>query len=359
MPAEGLTLPARYYTDPSVFAGEMERFFARRWVYAGREEDLPDPGSYVLADVAGESLILVRNKSGLAAFFNVCRHRGTRLCAEASGRLPGAIQCPYHAWTYDLDGRLVGAPHMDDLAHFSKADLSLTPARLDTWDGHLFVNLDAGAGPLADQLGVLPDRFRPWRMRELRRGGRLSYEIRANWKLVVQNYSECLHCPFIHPLLNRLSHYLSGDNEPIQPGYMGGRMDLEEGVQSMTRDGRTARACLPGLGEVDRRSVHYYAIFPNLLLTLHPDYMLTHTLWPRASDRTDNVCDFYFHPTELARPDFDPSDALEFWDLTNRQDWHVCELAQQGIASRAYRPGPYSSREDLLHAFDRMVREDG
>jgi Rieske 2Fe-2S family protein len=359
MPPEGFTLPARFYTDPAHYEAELERFFFHMWVYAGRAERIPQPGDFVLCDVAGESLVLTRAPGGrINAFFNVCRHRGTRLCTAERGSFHGAIQCPYHAWTYDLDGRLVGAPHMEEVLHFRKEDYPLHRLHCDVWDGHVFVNAAADPAPLADHLGALVERFRPWRMEELRLAGSLRYEIAANWKLVIQNYSECLHCPMIHPALNRLSHYLSGENEPLAPGYMGGRMDLADGVKTMSMDGSCPRDPLPLVGEEDRRRVYYYAIFPNLLLTLHPDYLMTHTLWPLAVDRTAIVSDFFFHPSEMAKPGFDPSGAIEFWDMTNRQDWHVCELAQAGIGSRAYRPGPYSNREDLLYAFDRFVVAD-
>jgi Rieske 2Fe-2S family protein len=356
MPREALTLPARYYTDPAVFEKETERFFRRLWVYAGRADQIPAAGDYLLRDLAGESIIITRSEEGaIRSFYNVCRHRGTRLCAEERGHFAGAIQCPYHAWTYDLSGRLIGAPHMDEVPHFDRSNYPLATVRSEVWDGHIFLNLGDRPASLASQLGDLVDRFRPWGMEDLRLGARLEYDIRANWKLLLQNYSECLHCPLIHPALNRLSHYLSGENEPLSPGYMGGRMDLADGVQSMTMDGTCTRECLPGVGAEDRRRVYYYAIFPNMLLTLHPDYMMTHAIWPRAHDRTINVCEFHFHPSELARPGFDPADAVTFWDMTNRQDWHVCELAQLGISSRAYRPGPYSNREDLLYAFDRFI----
>jgi Rieske 2Fe-2S family protein len=192
-------------------------------------------------------------------------------------------------------------------------------------------------------------------MDDLRLGRRIVYGVKANWKLIIQNYNECLHCPNLHPTLNRLSHYLSGENEPLNGSYMGGRMDLRPGVDTLSMDGTCPRALLPGLPADDRRRVYYYAIFPNMLLSLHPDYMMVHTLWPVAPDHTINVCEWHFHPSELARPEFNAADAIDFWDLTNRQDWHVCELSQAGISSRAYTPGPYSNREDLLYAFDRMI----
>ena len=385
MPDSARTLPARYYIDRTYFEREMERLFARMWVCAGRMEQIAAPGRFFVRELIGEQIIITssrRRRPGgedglppaeevedrrredvdaedwvVGAFHNVCRHRGTRLCTAAEGTFPGSIQCPYHAWTYDLDGRLIGAPHMDEVPHFRKEDYPLHRVMADVWDGHVFINLDAAASPLSAQLGSLPGKFRPWRMQDLRLGRRIVYDVRANWKLIVQNYSECLHCPNLHPALNKLSHYLSGENEALQAAYMGGRMDLRPGVDTMSMDGSCPRAPLPGLSADDRRRVYYYAIFPNMLLSLHPDYMLVHTLWPLTPDRTINTCEWHFAPEELTRTGFDPADCVEFWDMTNRQDWHVCELSQAGISSRAYTPGPYSNREDLLYAFDRMIVE--
>jgi Rieske 2Fe-2S family protein len=221
----------------------------------------------------------------------------------------------------------------------------------------VFVSLAAPPAPLAQQLAGLPRRFRPWGMTELRRVERRRYSLKTNWKLILQNYSECLHCPVAHPLLQRHSHYLSGDNEPPQPTYLGGRMDLRDGVETLSLDGKSRAPGLPGLSAEDRRKVYYYAVLPNLLLNLHPDYMLTFTLWPQAPDRTDVVCEWHFHPDAIARSDFDAGGAVEFWEITNRQDWELSERAQEGIASPGYAPGPYSNREELLHALDRWVLE--
>ena len=356
MPQHARTLPAAYYVERRCFDVEMERLFARTWLCAGRTEQIANPGQFFLRDVLGEPVIVTSNAAGrVRAFYNVCRHRGTRLCTAADGQFSGAIQCPYHAWTYDLDGRLIGAPHMDEVSHFRREDYPLHAVAADVWDGHVFINLDAQAAPLAAQLADLPGKFQAWGMAGLRLGRRIVYDVKANWKLIVQNYNECLHCPNLHPALNRLSHYLSGENEPLHANYMGGRMDLRPGVETMSTDGLCRRAVLPGLTAEDARRVYYYAIFPNMLLSLHPDYMMVHTLWPIAPDRTINVCEWHFQPSELARPGFDASDCVEFWDMTNKQDWHVCELSQAGIGSRAYTPGPYSNREDLLFAFDQMI----
>jgi len=356
MPPDARTLPAWFYVDQACFAREIEALFRRMWICAGRFEEIERPGQFVLRNLAGESIIVTRTAAGeVKAFHNVCRHRGTRLCTDAAGTFAGSIQCPYHAWTYGLDGRLLGAPHMDEVPHFRKEDYPLHAVTADTWDGHVFLNVAQSPAPLRGQLADLPEKFRPWRMQDLRLGHRIVYDVRANWKLIVQNYNECLHCPNLHPALNKLSHYLSGENEPLNATYMGGRMDLRPGVDTLSIDGTCPRERLPGLSADDRRRVYYYAIFPNMLLSLHPDYMMVHTLWPIAPDRTINVCEWHFQPSELGKPGFNASDAIEFWDLTNRQDWHVCELSQAGIASRAYTPGPYSNREDLLFAFDQMI----
>src|SRR5262245_54452858 len=256
MPQGACTLPAAYYVDEAYFRREMDAFFGRMWVSAGRTEQVARPGQFFVRRLLGEDIIVTRGTSGnVNAFYNVCRHRGTKLCTESAGQFAGSIQCPYHAWTYDLEGRLVGAPHMDEVPHFRKQDYPLHRVAADVWDGHIFLNLAPDPAPLAAQLGELPQKFRPWRMEELRLGHRIVYDVQANWKLIIQNYNECLHCPNLHPALNRLSHYLSGENEPLRPTYMGGRMDLRPGVATLSMDGSCPRAFLPGLSDDDRRRV--------------------------------------------------------------------------------------------------------
>jgi Rieske 2Fe-2S family protein len=350
------TLPAKYYIDRQVFQEEIERFYFSSWICAGREELIAGAGDYFLRDVAGESIILTRDGRGAArAFYNVCRHRGTRMCTDASGCFEGRIQCPYHGWTYGLDGSLIGAPHMGE--GFSREEYPLHSVSAEVWDGHIFINLTRRPESLARQLAGLPEKFAPWRMQDLRLHKRIIYDVKANWKLIVLNYNECLHCPVLHPALNRLTDYLGADNESPAPAYVGGAMGFRGGAETMSIDGARRRAYLPGLSKEQRKRVYYYAIYPNLLLSLHPDYMMTHTLWPKAVDRTEIICEWHFHPVEIARPDFEWSDAVDFWDLTNREDWRIAELSQAGIQSRAYTPGPYSTRESLLCAFDQAVLE--
>jgi Rieske 2Fe-2S family protein len=353
-----MSLPARYYTDPDYFRAELEWLFLNKWFHAGRAEEIAEPGQFVVREIAGESLIVVRDENGaVRAFHNVCRHRGTRMVSECAGRFFSTLQCPYHAWTYDLAGCLLAAPQMDRIDGFRLEDYPLVRVATGLWDGHIFLNIGENPGSLSAQLNGLDARFAPWGMGQLRSAKRVVYDIAANWKLIIHNYSECLHCPGVHPALQKLSHYLSGENEAACPSYLGGRMRLREGIDTFSHDGLLRHGCLPGLSADDRRWVFFYAVLPNLLLSLHPDYALFHTLWPRSANRTEMVCEWLFHPDALARADFDVNDAFDFWDLTNRQDWHVCEQMQLGLRSRAYRPGPYSHREDLLHGFDRLIVE--
>jgi Rieske 2Fe-2S family protein len=350
------TLPARYYTDPAWHARELERIHHQMWLYAGRADRIAEPGAYFLVEVGNASVLVVRDEAGtIAAHHNVCRHRGTLLCSEPDGQLPGRIRCRYHAWTYRLDGTLAQAPHMDRVAGFSEADYPLARVPVAEWAGHLFINLAPSPPPFAEHLAGLDARFAHWAMEQMQVVVRRRYELRANWKLIIQNYHECLHCPTAHPQLNRLSHYLSGENEPPQPSYLGSRMELREGVATLSTSDTPRRAPLPALTEEERRNVYYYALLPNLLLNLHPDYVVTFRFNPRAVDRTEIVCEWLFHRDEIARPGFDPSDAVDFWEVTNQQDWELSDLAQAGIATRGYQPGPYSHREELLMALDRWV----
>jgi Rieske 2Fe-2S family protein len=351
------TLPAQYYTDPELYLREFEAFYCNGWICAGRADVIPNPGDYFVRQLANENIILLRGSEGeVRAFYDVCRHRGTRMCTASEGNFGRAIKCPYHAWSYGLDGRLLGAPHMEGDG-FQREHYSLHGIDTSLWDGHIFVHLGHYPNPLYEHLGDLPQKFAAWRMQELRLHRRLVYDLKANWKLFILNYSECLHCPSVHPALNRLTDYLGADNDPPAGCYIGGAMGFREGMETMSFDGTKRREFLPGLNADERRKVCYYAIYPNLLLSLNPDYMMIHTLWPKAVDRTEIICEFYFHPNEMAKPDFQADDAIEFWDTVNRQDWHIVEMSQVGIQSRAYTPGPYSHREMLLHAFDRLVIE--
>ncbi|HEX5274106.1 MAG TPA: aromatic ring-hydroxylating dioxygenase subunit alpha [Candidatus Rubrimentiphilum sp.] len=349
------TLAAEWYFSPEIRALENERIFSRSWIFVARDEDLAQAGSFITCEIAGESLIVTRDRAGtLRAFYNVCRHRGTRLCTQERGRFKGTIQCPYHAWTYGLDGRLRVARNMEGVDDFDPAEYPLREASVATFEGFIFAALDPRES-LAEAFSALTGRFAAWRLPELRRAASIAYDAACNWKLIFQNYSECYHCPVIHPQLERLSPSDSGHNDLIEGPFLGGYSELRESAATLNASGKTRRPLLAG--EVNRSRVYYYTIFPSMLLSLHPDYVMVHSVQALDAGRTRITCDWFFDPAAMRTPGFDCSDAVEFWDLTNRQDWAVSELTQRGVASRAYTPGPYSQQEGLLDAFDRHYKQ--
>ena len=387
------SLPQKYFVSPEIFAEELEKIFRGQWVLVGHQSQFGEAGDYFIAEVAGESLILASDQRlTICGFYNVCRHRGSRLLEDQKGNA-AAIQCPYHAWTYGLDGRLLGAPHMNDMPGFRKADYSLHPVNLALWEGFIFVNLADASTRLRpatarraerdDCISVekwfapLAGKFSRWNLSALRSAKRIEYDVRANWKLIFENYSECYHCLGVHPELSKISPYDSAENDLTEGPFLGGFMRIAKG-KSLTISGN---ACALGIADSpyadDRVTAHdrgqqskndrdyeqehehegknrvfYYSIFPNMLLSLHPDYVMVHQLWPQSPERTLILCDWFFHTEAFKRGDFDPDDAIEFWDMVNKQDWHVCELSQKGISSRAYEPGPYSARESIPAAWD-------
>jgi glycine betaine catabolism A len=345
------TLAQRYFVSPEIFAQEQANIFSKQWVLVGHQSQIAQAGDYFTADVARESLIIVRDKRGeIRGFYNVCRHRGSRLVENRNGHV-SAIQCPYHAWTYGLDGPLLGAPHMDDVPEFDKADYPLHPVHLALWEGFIFVNLADSLPPLDKWFAPLTGKFFRWNLPALRSAKRIAYDVQANWKLIFENYSECYHCAGVHPELSKISPSDSAENDLIEGPFLGGFMRIASD-KSLTMSRKTCALPVGDFGNEDFRFVFYYSIFPNMLLSLHPDYVMVHQLEAQSPERTLLLCDWFFHPEAFKRSDFDPDDAIKFWDMVNRQDWHVCELSQQGISSRAYKPGPYSARESIPAAWD-------
>ena len=352
--AEARTLPRPVYFSPAVHALEQRAIFGRMWLCAGREEYLDGPGSYLTQPIGDERVLVIRGEDGaLRAFFNVCRHRGARLIEEPCGRLRGALSCPYHAWTYALDGRLLRAPRAEP--GFPSEEFPLVQVNLETRDGFVFVNLDPGAPRLAECHADLPDLAR-YRLGELRRASRIEYTVEANWKVIAENYSECYHCPLVHPQLDRLSDLSRGG---FQTGrsFGGGPMVLRDGAETMSTTGKTTLASIAGLAGPDLREINYYLVYPNLMLGMHPQYVLTHQAWSLAPGRTRVVCEWLFPPETLTAPGFDPAAMVDFWDLTNRQDWALCERVQRGAASAGCLPGPYHPSERCVHAFDKWYAE--
>jgi Rieske 2Fe-2S family protein len=360
IPIDGArTLPREYYVSADIFAEELNKIFMRRWVCVGRGAEIAAPGDYVVRQLGPAGIIVLRDQAGrVRAFHNTCRHRGTRLCEAPTGNLGERIVCPYHAWVYALDGRLLGAPSTTGMPEFNKADWPLHAVAVTEWEGFVFMNLDPRPEPFADAYAPLLDRFGRFNLSELVSARRIEYDVQSNWKLLFQNYSECYHCSPVHPALVKLSPATSGENDLFDGPFLGGFMTINEDVGSMTMTGRSCGVPVSTtLDAEDQRRVYYYSIFPNMLLSLHPDYVMFHTMWPEGPGRTRITCEWLFHSETLRDSQWDPDDGVKFWDMTNRQDWHICEESQRGVSSPAYTPGPYSPRESLSAAFDREVRK--
>ncbi len=339
------TLPYRCYLEPEVFAAERERLFARQWVLVGRDEDVARSGDWRRVEVVSEQLLLVRGEDGLLrAFANTCRHRGAELCpadGPVGGHAGRVLRCPYHHWTYGLDGRLRAAPHLDAVP----PGIALHEAAVSVWGGFVFVCLRPDDGSsLADQLGDTVEHTRNYPLAELRRGASVTYDVAANWKVIVENYNECYHCGPIHPELCEL----------VPAFRKGGGADLpwddgiphREGAWTFTASGTTTRASFPHLTEEERVRHKGRLVYPNLLLSLSADHVVSFMLQPRSAGQTTVVCDFLFAPDELASPRFDPSDAVTFWDVVNRQDWRIGESVQRGMGSYAASRGWFAPMED-------------
>jgi Rieske 2Fe-2S family protein len=354
-------LPGRAYHDQAIHDWEREHFLRQDWVIVGRESEAPDIGTFFTTELDGEPLLVVRGRDDqLRAFYNVCQHRGTAVVEGACGKAV-RFQCPYHAWIYDLDGKLIRAKHTEDLEEFSLAEYGLNTVRLETWQGFVFLNLDSDAEPLADQLGDLVEHVARFDFAALRPAKTITYDVAANWKFVAENYSECYHCPGLHPQLNKLTPYDLGEEYDTNGAWQGGWMEFTDGVETMALDGghgsRRGRPPMAGITAQDERRVDYCIVWPTTFLSIHPDYLLVHRLIPDGPARTRIFCEFLFPESTMAMPEFDPSDAIAFWDLTNNQDWHVCELQQRGTRSRSWVAGRYSNLEDSVHFFDVMVAD--
>lgn len=351
-------LPARFYASESVFALERERLFHAQWFCVGRAEQVAARGDCLHVHVAGESVLILRQKDdSLRAFYNVCRHRGSRLVRTAplpdpaqptathSASLPTGVVCPYHAWTYNLDGGLRAAPYVQFDAGCPKDGFSLVPVHVDAWGGFIFVNLaDSPAQPLLDQLAVPVRKLERYPLAELRRGAQIVYDVRANWKVILENYNECYHCGPVHPELCALVPAFR------ERGGAGLAWDdgipHREGAWTFTLSGTSDRAPFPGLSETEKTHHKGEVAYPNLLLSAAAEHIAAFTLWPVSPEHTRIACEFLFHPDEIAKASFNPADVVDFWDLVNKQDWQICESVQDGMKSRGFRGGFYAPMED-------------
>ena len=352
------TLLGHEYCSEPVFDLERRNIFHASWFCVGRATDAPDVGSYFVIDVVGESVLVVRGSDGkLTAFLNVCRHRGSQLC-QGAGRLR-IIRCPYHAWSYGLDGHLRSTPNVRSGEALPRSRLGLLPVRLDLWEGFVWLSLSGDGPALADHLSRWADddpfQWGRYGVGELVVGARRDYRVAANWKILIENYNECLHCPTVHPQLTKLAPtFRRGEVEDVPRGH-GNR--LRDGSTSLTTSGRSTLPRLPGIDQGDIGVFYGMTLLPNLIVNYTADTVSTFLLIPRGPEDTEVICHYLFRPETVATRDFDPSEVVDFRHRLALQDWEVCENAQRGARSRGYFDGgilPYADR--LLRDFHDRYR---
>ncbi|MFF2807296.1 aromatic ring-hydroxylating dioxygenase subunit alpha [Streptomyces sp. NPDC058000] len=338
------TLPGRAYTDPDVFRQEQEAIFERLWFCAVRSADLARPGAFRTVRVGRESVLITRNRAGeLRAFLNICRHRGAQLCTEESGEVRRNLQCPYHAWTYDLDGRLVAAPNLQKMPDIDRTERGLVTVPLREWLGYAWVCLaddppsfeDTVIGAAVERLGdaAAIDRYRT---QTLALGRRISYDVRANWKLIVENFMECYHCATIHPeLTDVLPEFADGFAAQY---YVGHGAEFADEARGFTVDGSAGFDRLPGIDDSQDRRYYAVTVRPQVFVNLVPDHVILHRMFPLAADRTLVECDWLYLP-EVVESGADTAKSVELFHRVNTQDFDACERTQPAMDSRAYRAG--------------------
>jgi len=344
-------LPREMYVDPSAWDREREQVLLHEWTCVGRIADLGlhEPERVAVVEVLGESMLVTSDAHGdLHAAYNVCRHRGSQLFPTEPGSgaqlcAAKSIRCPYHSWTYGLDGALLRAPHTEE-GEVDPPEFSLHVVGVEAWGGFVFVHpTPQGAPPLAESVGRASRTLAHYDLESLVAGLTLTYDVAANWKVLAENYNECYHCGPVHPELSRLVPSFAGGGRGLN---WDAGIPHREGAWTFTMSGTTDRAPLPGLDDDERQRHKGELVYPNLMLSCSADHVAAFTLRPLAVDRTAIECRLLFHASEIDKPTFDPSDAGDLWDMVNRQDWAICESVQRGMSSRAYTHGWFAPMED-------------
>ena len=370
---QAVTLIPDAYRDDEFYRMEQERVWAKSWVAVGYGTEIPQAGDVLVAEVAGQSVLVVRGRDGeLRGFHNVCRHRASRLVPESTNCK--VIRCPYHGWGYSLEGKLLGTPFFQGLdvpaevantyqmtpgvaADFCKEDFPLLPVSVATWGGILFVNLDESPHPFASWIGDLPERYCRHPLHEMQLVRRRPYEIQANWKLIAENFMEYYHLPWGHPELCNVS----GFNNHYR--YQGPGMYTGMATIPLTSDPNTVSfdlPTMPGLNATESQSAYFVHLFPHIALWIFAHHLVTLLYRPTGTGTTLEYVDLLVHPSALGTPDFDGSvdRMMNFWCFVNDQDVRLVENVQRGLSSRAYPGGRLCYHfEEPVHRFQNMVAD--
>jgi phenylpropionate dioxygenase-like ring-hydroxylating dioxygenase large terminal subunit len=338
------TLPGVSYVAPEVFAAEQAAVLEQMWFCAVRSADLAGPGAFQTVQIGRESVIVSRNRRGeIRAFFNVCRHRGVQLCAEREGQVKRAFQCLYHAWTYDLDGKLIAAPNLTRMPDVDKATYSLVQPHVREYLGYVWVCLaedppsfdDDVIGAIRDRLGD-EDLLDGYDIEHLALGRRIVYDVQANWKLIIENFMECYHCATIHPELTEvLPEFADGLAAQY---FVGHGAEFGEQIDGFTVDGSAGLDRIPGISDDQDRRYYAITVRPNVFINLVPDHVIIHRMFPVAADRTLVECDWLYVP-EVVDQGRDLDASVELFHRVNQQDFEACERCQPAMSSRIYADG--------------------
>lgn len=353
------TLPREAYVGADWYAREMATLWSRQWVCAGRVDDIA-PGMMRSVQVGPASVILVRLADGaLRAYHNTCRHRGAEICAgeRATGKL---ITCPYHAWAYAaVDGRLVSTAHAHPTEDFRREDHGLRPVAIREWAGFVFLSLATEPPDLRADIPL--STLDNWPMAGLVTGHSWEKVLNCNWKVFWENYSECLHCPGIHPeLCDMVPVYREGvmaanERQDWTPGAPQAPR-LKSGAETWTMTGAPVAPPFPGLTEAERQAGYtFVTLWPSMFVVAHLDYVRSVRLEPLGHDRTRLVAEWHFAPETLDQPGFDPGRAADFAKIVLTQDGDACEMNQRGIASPAHERGRLMPEEYEIYRFHKWV----
>jgi phenylpropionate dioxygenase-like ring-hydroxylating dioxygenase large terminal subunit len=356
------TLASRFYTDPSVLDLERARIFRRTWQLIGTldhdcgevngvKHTICDPESFFTADLAGEPVVITRDKQGvLRAFSNVCRHRAGPV-ASGSG-CKNVLRCGYHGWTYTLDGRLIGTPDVEGVEFFDRSTMGMVPLRVETWENFIFVNFDPNAAPLSDFLGNIPEQARGFRFDGLQFAERRDYVIQCNWKVYVDNYLEGYHIPIAHPGLMREIDYSKYRTETYK--YYSQQFAP---IRAIKPSDSSERFYAPGSASQQQEALYFW-VFPNLMLNIYPDNVSTNLIVPFSHDKTLTIFEWFFHEVSGAGTQERIKRAIAFSDEVQQEDIGLCESVQRGLQSSLYDRGRYSvKRENGVHHFHRLLEQ--
>ncbi len=341
--SQAATLPARWYVDPAFLELEIEKIFRRTWQPAGFTYQVANPGDFLVCDITGEPLVIVRDAGGtLRALANVCRHRASTI-ANGHGNCE-VLRCPYHGWTYRLDGKLLAQPEWEGVRGWDASKVALPSYNLEAWGPFLFVNLDKNPVPLAEILGDIPEKVSKLGcdLTKLQHYGRRDYVIDCNWKVYIDNYLEGYHVPAAHPALFRELNYKEYCVETY-PYYSSHYAPL----RPASGEERRYKSPDSGAGAL------YYWIFPNFMVNIYPDNVSSNIVVPLSHDRTLTIFEWLFYPGENTET---PARTIAFSDEIQQEDIRICEAVQRGLRSRTYTQGRFSvKRENGVHHFHLLV----